>query len=250
MKQPRRVTPVQWLLIAAGVLFLLVFISPRGPASENVEISQVIQMAGAGQIEKIEVKGDELTVTATGGRVFESRKEAGASILEILEDRGVSTGPGGVQVDVKEEDGGGFAILASFLPIILIGGLLFYMMRRTQSGMGQVLNIGRSKAKQVIEKPSVSFSDVAGAEEAKQELVEVVEFLRDPSKFTKLGAKIPRGVLLVGPPGTGKTLISRAVAGEAEVGFFSTSGSEFVEMFVGVGWSGPDIPRQGASGAA
>lgn len=164
MKQPRRAVPVKWILIAAGVFFLLMFIVPRGPASENIEISQVIQMAQTGRIEKIEVKGDNLTVTAFGGKVFESRKEAGASILEILEDRGVSIGAGGVQVEVKEEGGGGLAILASFLPIILIGGLVLYMMRRTQSGMGQALNIGRSKAKQVIEKPSVSFSDIAGAE--------------------------------------------------------------------------------------
>ena len=237
MKQSRRVIPVQWLLIAAGFLFLLVFIAPRGPATENIEISQVIQMAQDGQIEKIEVKGDKLTVTATGETVFESRKEAGVSVLELLEQRGVATGPGAVQVEVKKEGGGLLPIMASFLPIILIGGLIIFMMRRAQSGMGQALNIGRSKAKQVIEKPSVSFSDVAGAEEAKQELAEVVEFLRDPGKFTKLGAKIPRGVLLIGPPGTGKTLISKAVAGEAEVGFFSTSGSEFVEMFVGVGAS-------------
>ena len=223
--------------MAGGLLLLLMLIVPRGPGVPEIEISEVIQMAKAGRVEKIEVKGDKLYVTATLGEVFESRKEAGVSILELLEARGVSTGPGAVRVDVQEEGGGFLPILTSFLPIILIGGLIIFMMRRTQGGINQAMNIGRSRAKQVIEKPSVSFSDVAGAEEAKQELVEVVEFLRDPTKFTRLGAKIPRGVLLVGPPGTGKTLSSRAVAGEAEVGFFSTSGSEFVEMFVGVGAS-------------
>ena len=195
-------------------------------------------MAQGGEIEKIEVSGDKLNVTATGGGVFESRKEAGVSILEVLEAKGVPTGAGGVRVEVKKEGGGFLPILASFLPIILIGGLIIFMMRRTQGGINQAMNIGRSKAREVTEnKPTVSFSDVAGADEAKQELAEVVEFLQNPSKFTKLGAKIPKGVLLVGPPGTGKTLISKAVAGEAEVRFFSTSGSEFVEMFVGVGAS-------------
>ena len=217
---------------------LLMFIVPRGAGVPEIDISEVIQMAQGGEIEKIEVSGDKLNVTATGGGVFESRKEAGVSILEVLEAKGVPTGAGGVRVEVKKESGGFLPILASFLPIILIGGLIIFMMRRTQGGINQAMNIGRSKAREVTEnKPTVSFSDVAGADEAKQELAEVVEFLQNPSKFTKLGAKIPKGVLLVGPPGTGKTLISKAVAGEAEVRFFSTSGSEFVEMFVGVGAS-------------
>ena len=217
---------------------LLMFVVPRGPGVPEIEISQVIQMAEGGKIEKIEVKGDKLNVTAIGGEVFESRKEPGVSILQLLEEKGVFTGPGGVGIEVKKDGGGVIPILASFLPILLIGGLIFFMMRRSQGGINQALKIGKSKAREVTEdKPTVSFSDVAGADEAKQELIEVVEFLRNPGKFTKLGAKIPKGVLLVGPPGTGKTLISKAVAGEAEVRFFSTSGSEFVEMFVGVGAS-------------
>ena len=229
---------MRWFLWAGVLLSLLMFIVLRGPGVPEIEISEVIQMAQAGQIEKIEVKGDKLNVTATGDAVFESRKEAGVSILELLEQRGVATGLGAVQVEVKKEGGGFLPILASFLPIILIGGLIIFMMRRTQGGINQAMNIGRSKAREVTEnKPTVSFNDVAGADEAKQELAEVVEFLQNPGKFTKLGAKIPKGVLLVGPPGTGKTLISKAVAGEAEVRFFSTSGSEFVEMFVGVGAS-------------
>ena len=238
MKQTRRANPMRWILIGGSLLLLLMFIVPRGAGVPEIDISEVIQMAQGGEIEKIEVSGDKLNVTATGGGVFESRKEAGVSILEVLEAKGVPTGAGGVRVEVKKEGGGFLPILASFLPIILIGGLIIFMMRRTQGGINQAMNIGRSKAREVTEnKPTVSFSDVAGADEAKQELAEVVEFLQNPSKFTKLGAKIPKGVLLVGPPGTGKTLISKAVAGEAEVRFFSTSGSEFVEMFVGVGAS-------------
>lgn len=160
---------------------LLMFIVPRGSGVPEIEISQVIQMAQAGQIEKIEVKGDKLNVTATGGGVFESRKEAGVSILELLEERGVATGPGAVQVEVSKEGGGFLPILASFLPIILIGGLIIFMMRRSQGGINQAMNIGKSKAREVTEnKPTVSFSDIPGADEAKEELAEVVEFLRNP----------------------------------------------------------------------
>ena len=216
---------------------LLLFI-PRGASGEEIEISEVIQMARAGQLQEIEVTGDNLKVTTFDGEILRSRKESSVSLLQLLEDRGVVTGEGGVQVNVKQESGSLMPILLSFLPIILIGGLIFFMMRRSQGGVNQAMNSGRSKAKQVTEnRPKVTFDDVAGAEESKQELAEVVEFLSNPEKFTSLGAKIPRGVLLIGAPGTGKTLISKAVAGEASVPFFSTSGSEFVEMFVGVGAS-------------
>ena len=216
---------------------LLLFI-PRGASGEEIEISEVIQMARAGQLQEIEVTGDNLKVTTFDGEILRSRKESSVSLLQLLEDRGVVTGEGGVQVNVKQESGSLMPILLSFLPIILIGGLIFFMMRRSQGGVNQAMNLGRSKAKQVTEnRPKVTFDDVAGAEESKQELAEVVEFLSNPEKFTSLGAKIPRGVLLIGAPGTGKTLISKAVAGEASVPFFSTSGSEFVEMFVGVGAS-------------
>ena len=129
-------------------------------------------------------------------------------------------------------------LLVEFLPLILIGALLFFMLRRAQGGANQALSFGKSRARVAsADKPTITFADVAGVDEAKQELQEVVEFLKEPAKFTALGARIPRGVLLIGPPGTGKTLMARAVAGEANVPFFSISGSEFVEMFVGVGAS-------------
>jgi len=238
MKTPRRANLNRWILLAGGVLLLMMVIIPRGPGAQTIEISQALEMAQRGEIEKIEVKGNKLNLTSKDGAVFKSRKESSASLLDLLAEKDVPTGADGVQVEVKSDGGGVLSILAFFFPIIVIGGILLYMMRRSQGGLNQALKIGRSKAREVSDdRPTVSFSDVAGAEEAKQELAEVVEFLRDPTKFTKLGAKIPRGILLVGPPGTGKTLISRAVAGEAEVRFFSTSGSEFVEMFVGVGAS-------------
>src|SRR5436305_1610806 len=130
------------------------------------------------------------------------------------------------------------ATIASFLPLLIFGALLFFMMRQAQGSNNQALSFGKSRARMFAgNRPTITFADVAGVEEAKQELAEVVEFLKYPDKFAALGARIPRGVLLVGPPGTGKTLLSRAVAGEAGVPFFSISGSEFVEMFVGVGAS-------------
>ena len=139
---------------------------------------------------------------------------------------------------MKKEGASFGSILLFLLPITMIGALLFFVMRGARGGMNQALSLGKSKARMaVIDNPGVTFDDVAGVEEAKQELAEIVEFLKRPEKFAKLGAKIPRGILLTGPPGTGKTLVSKAVAGEARVPFFSISGSEFVEMFVGVGAS-------------
>ncbi len=227
-----------WILIAGAIILLLVFLLPRGSSAREVEISQVLQLAEAGQIATIEVTGDELDITTVGGESLRSRKESSVSLLELFNERGIPTGPEGVEVKVNDEGTNFLAIVLTFLPFLLIGALIIFMMRRARGGINQAMDIGRSRARRVAEdRPAITFSDVAGADEAKQDLVEVVEFLRSPSKFTSLGAKIPRGVLLVGPPGTGKTLISKAVAGEAGVPFFSTSGSEFVEMFVGVGAS-------------
>ena len=195
-------------------------------------------MAQAGQLATIVVREDKLDVTTTGGETFRSRKESTISVIELLEREGVQTGPDGIQIEVKKSGGGFGGVLFAFLPLILFGGLMFWMFSRSRGGINQAMSIGQSKARMaVVDQPSVTFDDVAGVEEAKQELAEIVEFLRFPEKFAKLGAKIPRGVLLAGAPGTGKTLVSKAVAGEAGVPFFSISGSEFVEMFVGVGAS-------------
>jgi len=237
MNQVRRINPFQLLLIGAGIAILLLIFLPRSSGGEEVSISRVLELAEKGQVSRIEVSGDELQVTTTDNQTLTALKESGVSILQLLSQRGIE--PGSIPVEVQEEGHNFLGIFLSFLPLILFGGLLIYMFRRTRGGMNQAMNIGRSQARMVAveNRPPVSFDDVAGAEEAKQELVEIVEFLKYPEKFAKLGAKIPKGVLLVGPPGTGKTLISRAVAGEAGVPFFSISGSEFVEMFVGVGAS-------------
>ena len=238
-KLPRRPTnPIQWILIGGAALLLLLFFAiPRGPAGEEIEISRVAQLAASGEIRSIEVSGDDLIITTNTGGQLLSRKEPGTSVLEMLEAQGINAAASGIDVSVSAEGSSIGTIIFSFLPIVLFGGLIFFMMRRSQGGINQAMMLGRTKARQVSESPGVRFDDVAGADEAKQELMEVVEFLQNPEKFTKLGAKIPKGVLMVGPPGTGKTLISRAVAGEAGVPFFNTSGSEFVEMFVGVGAS-------------
>ena len=229
---------IKWVLIGGGLLLLLLLLLPRGSNTLELEISQVIEMAQAGQLAEIEVQGDRLNLTTVDGQVFRSRKESSVSVLALLDERGIATGADGIQISVKEEGGSFFGALLSFLPVLIFGGLIFYMLRRSRGGVNQALGIGKSQARMIVEnRPAVTFGDVAGAEEAKQELAELVEFLRYPQKFAKLGAKIPRGVLLAGPPGTGKTLLSRAVAGEAGVPFFSISGSEFVEMFVGVGAS-------------
>ena len=191
------------------------------------------------QIQEIEVDGDKLTITGTDGTRYESRKEPGSSIIEILAENGVEITPAlSIRIKERSQLSSLFGLFLNFLPLIFFGAVLLFLLRQAQGGSNQALGFGRSRARMFVgNKSTVTFLDVAGVEEAKQDLQEVVEFLRFPEKFSALGARVPRGVLLVGSPGTGKTLISRAVAGEAGVPFFSISGSEFVEMFVGVGAS-------------
>lgn len=230
-----------YLLIAVGIMaiFLTVFKEPFGGSSE-IPISRIISLASENKLESIEISGDSLTAVGSDGSQYTSRKESGSSIVEQLEVAGVRSGAGGVDVSVRGAGGIGsfFGILINFLPLIFFGAILLFMMKQAQGSTSQTFSFGKSKARVFdSDNPTVSFSDVAGVDEAKEELQEVVEFLKSPERFLALGAKIPRGVLLMGPPGVGKTLLARAVAGEAAVPFFSISGSEFVEMFVGVGAS-------------
>ena len=227
------------IIVAVMAIFFTLFSEPLG-GSEELGINEVVRMAAKGQLAAIEVKGDKLTVTTTGGETFTSRKEEGASVVETLQNAGVDGVASNVKITVKGSGGLSslFGILINFLPLIFFGAILLFMMRQAQGSTNQTFSFGRSRARMFVgNSPAVSFSDVAGVEEAKEELQEVVEFLKFPERFLSLGARIPKGVLLVGPPGTGKTLLARAVAGEAGVPFFSISGSEFVEMFVGVGAS-------------
>ncbi len=219
------------VILLIGIFFLSrLFTTSTGPA--EILLSEAIAMSQNGQIEKIVVEGETLLITTTDGTELETFKGA-TNIFEIprfnLE---------GIEIDIKP---GGFnwgSLLIGFLPLLLFGGLLLFLFSRARGANSQAFSFGRSRARLFpASKPTVTFDDVAGVEEAKQELHEVVDFLKSREKFQSLGARIPRGVLLIGPPGTGKTLLARAIAGEAGVPFFSISGSEFVEMFVGVGAS-------------
>ena len=226
-----------YLLIIVAVIAIFFTMFKGLGSTEERPITDIILWAQEGHIQEIAVQGDTITVMR-GGEKFKSRVGKNTDILDVLQNKGVSTGPGGVAVKFK--GGGGFdkffGIALTFLPLIFFGALILFMMRQTQGSNNQTLSFGRSRARLFMaNRPTVTFTDVAGVEEAKTELQEVVEFLRYPERFLSLGARIPKGVLLVGQPGTGKTLMARAVAGEAGVPFFSISGSEFVEMFVGVG---------------
>jgi len=220
------------ILLAGIALISFLFYSPQKPT--EIPLSEAVAMSQNKEIAKIEVDGDTLNITTSDGTEFVAYKESNANIYDI---KGLNLE--GVTVDVKGV--GGFnwgGLLINLLPLLLFGALLFFLFRRAQGANTQAMSFGRSRARLFpANKPTVTFDDVAGVEEAKQELHEVVEFLKSREKFQSLGARIPRGVLLVGPPGTGKTLLARAIAGEADVPFFSISGSEFVEMFVGVGAS-------------
>ena len=227
------------IVVAVVAIFFTVFSEPFS-ASTEVPISKVITMATEGRLKSIEVQGDTLEAFTIDDKKITSRKEMGSSIIEQLESAGVNKGSGYVDVSVKGNGGFGnlVGILLNFLPIIFFGAVLLFMMRQAQGSSSQTFSFGKSKARLFnTDSPEVSFADVRGVDEAKEELQEVVEFLKTPERFLALGAKIPKGVLLMGPPGVGKTLLARAVAGEAGVPFFSISGSEFVEMFVGVGAS-------------
>ncbi len=227
------------IVVAVIAIFFTLFSDVPG-GSKDRGISEVVAMAKRGDIDTIEVSGDRLTIITTLQETFTSRIEQNASIVDILVDAGIDPYAGKPHIVVVGSSGLGslFGILINFLPLIFFGAVLLFMMRQAQGSTNQTFSFGRSRARMLVgNQPNVTFEDVAGADEAKEELEEVVDFLRYPERFETLGARVPRGVLLVGPPGTGKTLLARAVAGEAAVPFFSISGSEFVEMFVGVGAS-------------
>jgi cell division protease FtsH len=230
------------ILVAALALFFQYFGS-NNTASNEVGISEIIRDAREGEIERITARTGENSITAEyrDNSTKRSRIESTDSIMSLLATNGVDlSAPDAPDVVVQPAPawGGLVSIFTILLPTLLLIGFFIFFMRQAQGSNNQALSFGKSRARMFSgDKPTITFADVAGQEEAKQDLTEVVEFLKFPDKFAALGARIPRGVLMVGPPGTGKTLLSRAVAGEAGVPFFSISGSEFVEMFVGVGAS-------------
>ena len=219
-------------LIAIAVFASFLFSTLRKPT--EISLDETIAMSQNNEIKKLVIDADALLITTVDGE--ELKTIIGNLTLPDLQELGFNRE--GVELVISPSGFEWGSILFTLLPIIFIGGLLFYLFRRAQGANAQAMGFGRSRARLFpANKPTVTFSDVAGVDEAKQELLEVVDFLKSREKFQSLGARIPKGVLLVGPPGTGKTLLARAVAGEADVPFFSISGSEFVEMFVGVGAS-------------
>jgi cell division protease FtsH len=230
-----------FFVFVAGILIL--FSNPE-KKPEEISLSTLVTQINDQKIKEITVTNDELSVTMVDGKIEKALKEKEAGITETFKNYGVDQEKlKGVNILVKGESASSLwlgAILPFLLPFLLIAGFIWFMLRQAQRGNNQALSFGMSKARvsdPKDKKNRVVFNDVAGAKEAKEELYEIVEFLKTPKKFLNLGAKIPKGVLLLGSPGTGKTLIAKAVAGEANVPFFNISGSEFVEMFVGVGAS-------------
>ncbi|RYX79236.1 ATP-dependent metallopeptidase FtsH/Yme1/Tma family protein [bacterium] len=226
-----------WAIVIIGVLTIIAVVSPHTNL-KDVPLSEVIKRANNGQISRIDIQGNSIKVTPKGSNepTETSFKDGGSSIYEqgLKQDSGAT-----VNVQPPAQTGEilwNIAIIV--IPVLLIAGFFLFMMRQAQGQNNQAMGFGKSKAKLYgLDKEKVLFDDIAGNESAKQDLEEVVDFLKHPKKYEELGAKIPKGVLLVGNPGTGKTMLARAVAGEANVPFFSISGSEFVEMFVGVGAS-------------
>jgi len=225
-----------WVTIILVVLLLFNLFQNGNNQKVTTELaySDFVSSVKAGNIREATISGSSVSATTTAGRIVTTFSPQGANIVSLLENSGVRI----IGKPVEREVSWILSTLLSWFPMLLLIGVWIFFMRQMQSGSGKAMGFGKSKAKLLTEKQGkVTFEDVAGIDEAKTELEEIVEFLKDPAKFQRLGGKIPKGCLLVGPPGTGKTLLARAIAGEAGVPFFTISGSDFVEMFVGVGAS-------------
>ena len=225
-----------WITIILVVLLLFNLFQNGNSNKVSTELaySDFVSSVKAGNIREVTISGNSISAATTSGRFITTFSPQGANIVSLLEDSGVRI----IGKPVEREVSWILSTLLSWFPMLLLIGVWIFFMRQMQSGSGKAMGFGKSKAKLLTEKQGkVTFEDVAGIDEAKTELEEIVEFLKDPGKFQSLGGKIPKGCLLVGPPGTGKTLLARAIAGEAGVPFFTISGSDFVEMFVGVGAS-------------
>jgi cell division protease FtsH len=250
MKKQQK-TLAMWILVLMACAFAINLTDRDTPIAKKINYSEFINSVEQDRVQEVTFQGRD---TIQGkfvdgyedGKLFELTGNTGDETFKILREKGITP-------DYKEEKKQSFIsqLFLSWFPMILLFVIFFFFLRQLQSGGGKAMSFGKSKAKMLNENDKkVTFTDVSGVEEAKEELVEVVDFLKDPRKYTKLGGKIPKGVLLVGPPGTGKTLLARAVAGEAGVPFFSISGSDFVEMFVGVGASRVrDLFEQGKKNA-
>ncbi len=222
-----------WLVITLMMVMLYNLFSKQHLAENNISYTEFLAMVNEERIAQVVIQGQELFVTSVDGERIKVFAPEDGELINILRQKGVT-----ISAKPPSENPWYMSVLVSWFPMIVLIGVWIFFMRQMQAGGGKALSFGKSRARLMSDQSErVTFEDVAGIDEAKEELIEIVEFLRDPKKFTRLGGRIPKGVLLVGPPGCGKTLLARAIAGEAGVPFFSISGSDFVEMFVGVGAS-------------
>ncbi len=222
-----------WLVISLILILLFQIFKKETTQTGQLSYSQFLNMVEGGDVVQVTIQGDKISGITNQGRAFKTFAPKDLELIKILRDRNI-------EITAKPEESSPWymTILVSWFPMILLIAVWIFFMRQMQVGGGKALSFGKSRARLVTDdRNKVTFDDVAGIDEAKEELQEIIEFLRDPKKFTRLGGRIPKGVLLVGAPGTGKTLLARAIAGEAGVPFLSISGSDFVEMFVGVGAS-------------
>ncbi len=222
-----------WLLISLFMIFMFNVFNKGQTTRKSVIFSDFLNMVNSGEVVQVTIQGNQIEGTTTNGTVFKTYSPNYPDLVKLLQSKGVK-----ISAKPPQESPLWQSILISWFPMLLLIAVWIFFMRQMQVGGGKALSFGKSRAKVLSEsKKKVTFKDVAGVEEAKEELQEIIEFLKDPKKFTRLGGRIPKGVLLMGAPGTGKTLLAKAIAGEANVPFFSISGSDFVEMFVGVGAS-------------
>ncbi len=221
-----------WFFIAAIAILLFNSFTPQG-AHKEIVYSEFLEAVEQGRVASVTIKGDKVTGRFTDGRPFKTVLPADPEVVPLLRSKGVRIAAKSDETPFLQ------SFLISWVPILVLIGMWIFFMRQMQAGGGKAFSFGKSRARMFTKDDGkrVTFKDVAGIEESKEEVREIIEFLKDPSRFTKLGGRIPKGVLLVGPPGTGKTLLAKAIAGEADVPFLSISGSDFVEMFVGVGAS-------------
>jgi len=236
-----------WIIIGLITIFVFNLFDQPGPQKKEIIFSEFIEQVERGNIAKVTIQENNISGTFHDEKEFRTYTPDDPDLIKIIRQKGVL-------IDAKPPDESPWYmnLLISWFPLILFIGIWLYLMRQMQGGGGRAMAFGKSRARQLAADhgPKVTFEDVAGIDEAKEELREIIEFLQNPKKFQKLGGKIPKGVMLMGPPGTGKTLLARAIAGEAEVPFFSISGSDFVEMFVGVGASRVrDLFEQGKKSA-
>lgn len=222
-----------WIVIVLMMIMLYNIFSTQQQTEKEIGYSQFLTMVESGRISNVIIQGNKLTVTDQDGDQLSVYAPQDNELISILRDKGVA-----IEAKPEQETPWFVSVLVSWFPMILLIGVWIFFMRQMQGGGGKALSFGKSGARMLSDQGAkITFDDVAGVDEAKEEVAELVEFLRNPKKYTRLGGRIPKGVLMVGAPGTGKTLLARAIAGEAGVPFFSISGSDFVEMFVGVGAS-------------